>query len=179
VYIINAAKLCQKGQNKEWFRVKKKLLLWFFGKNTEGVPFLFRKIRAAFIALKYAHVKDFFKQNMKKVLKFTRDLTATYMFKEFFKMLLEYMQRRAQIEKEEFDDIVDQNLDDEMATKKVFKTTFEVVKEEGKLEGLRQGVLALLMATTLTNAQIAKMLDVEETFVKTIRQEFMTSKQQS
>jgi transposase len=66
-----------------------------------------------------------------------------------------------------------------MATKKVFKTTFEVVKEEGKLEGLRQGVLALLMATTLTNSQIAKMLDVEEAFVKAIRQEFMASQQQA
>jgi hypothetical protein len=65
-----------------------------------------------------------------------------------------------------------------MATKKVFKTTFEVVKEEGILEGLHKGILALLKTTTLTNAQIAKMLDVEEAFVKAIRQEFMTSQQQ-
>jgi hypothetical protein len=35
------------------------------------------------------------------------------------------------------------------------------------------------MATTLTNAQIAKMLDVEEAFVKAIRQEFMASQQQA
>jgi cysteinyl-tRNA synthetase len=140
------------------------------------------EIRAAFIALKYAHDKDFFKQNMKKVLKFTRDLTATYMFKEFFKMLLEYMQRRSQIETEEFEDIVEQNIDDEMATKKVFKTMFEVrdekAKLEVKLEGLHKGILALLKTTTLTNAQIAKMLDVEEAFVKAIRQEFMASQQQ-
>jgi hypothetical protein len=60
-----------------------------------------------------------------------------------------------------------------MATKKVFKTMFE-----GKLEGLHKGILALLKTTTLTNAQIAKMLDVEEAFVKAIRQEFMTSQQQ-
>jgi hypothetical protein len=45
--------------------------------------------------------------------------------------------------------IVEQNIDDEMATKKVFKTTFEVVKEEGILEGLHKGILALLKTTTL------------------------------
>jgi predicted transposase YdaD len=70
-----------------------------------------------------------------------------------------------------------------MATKKVFKTTFEVGEEraklEGKLEGLHKGILALLKTTTLTNAQIAKMLDVEEAFVKAIRQEFMASQQQA
>jgi hypothetical protein len=66
-----------------------------------------------------------------------------------------------------------------MATRKVFKTSYEIVKEEGKLEGLRQGILALLMATSLTNLEIAKMLNVEETLVKTVRQEFMASKQQA
>jgi hypothetical protein len=65
-----------------------------------------------------------------------------------------------------------------MATKKVFKTVFEIAKEEGELKGLRRGVIALLMATTSTNAEIAKMMNVDEAFVKTVRQEFMASKQQ-
>jgi predicted transposase YdaD len=77
-----------------------------------------------------------------------------------------------------------------MATRKVFKTSYEIIAEaaeakgeakgklEGKLEGLRKGVIALIVATTSTNAQIAKMLDVEESFVKTVRQEFMASQQQ-
>jgi Putative transposase, YhgA-like len=153
------------------------------------------EIRAAFIALKYAHDKDFFKQNMKKVLKFTRDLTATYMFKEFFKMLLEYMQRRAQIETEEFEDIVEQNIDDEMATKKVFKTMFEVREERAKLEGelkgklegelkgelkgLRKAIFLSLKTASLTDAQIAFELDIDESFVKSVRQEFIASQQQA
>jgi hypothetical protein len=65
-----------------------------------------------------------------------------------------------------------------MATKKVFKTTFEVAEERAELRGLRKGILALIAETSLTNAQIAKMLDVEEAFVKAIRQEFMASQQQ-
>jgi DNA-binding NarL/FixJ family response regulator len=134
------------------------------------------ELRGAFIALKYSHDENFFKQNMKKVLKFVDEMPTAYIFQEFFKMLIEYMQRRSHIEKEEFDEIVEQNLDTEMATRKVFKTSYEIVAEEaelkGKLEGLRQGVIALLMATSSTNAQIAKMLNVDEVFVKTIRQEF-------
>jgi hypothetical protein len=58
------------------------------------------ELRAAFIALKYGHDKDFFKQNMKKVLKFVKGLSTEFIFQEFFRMLMEYMQRRAQIEKQ-------------------------------------------------------------------------------
>jgi Putative transposase, YhgA-like len=144
------------------------------------------ELRGAFIALKYGHDKDFFKQNMKKVLKFVDEMSTEYIFQEFFKMLMEYMQRRSQLEKEEFEEIVEQNLDTEMATRKVFKTSYEIIAEEaeakgkleGKLEGLRKGIIALIVATPSTNAQIAKMLDVEESFVKTVRQEFMASQQQ-
>jgi Putative transposase, YhgA-like len=137
------------------------------------------ELRAAFVALKYAHDKDFFKQSMKKVLKFTEDLSITYIFNEFFKMLMEYMQRRAQLEKEEFDDIVEQNIDTDMATRKVFKTSYEIVKEEGKLEGLRKAIFYILKTTSLTDAQIAVELETDEAFVKTVRQEFIAVRQQS
>jgi hypothetical protein len=66
-----------------------------------------------------------------------------------------------------------------MATRKVFKTSYEIVEERGKLEGLRQGILALFKATSLTNVEIAKMMNVDEAFVKTVRQEFMSSQQQA
>jgi hypothetical protein len=66
-----------------------------------------------------------------------------------------------------------------MATKKVFKTMFEVRDEKAELRGLRKGILALIAETSLTNTQIAKMVDVEEAFVKAIRQEFLASKQQA
>jgi predicted transposase YdaD len=69
-----------------------------------------------------------------------------------------------------------------MATRKVFKTTFEIVEErgelKGKLEGLRKGVWALLKATNYTDAQIAAELETDEAFVKTVRQEFIASRQQ-
>jgi Putative transposase, YhgA-like len=141
------------------------------------------ELRAAFVALKYAHDKEFFKQSMKKVLKFTEDLSITYIFNEFFKMLMEYMQRRAQLEKEEFDDIVEQNIDTDMATRKVFKTSYEIVKEEGKLEGklegLRKAIFYILKTTSLTDAQIAAELETDEVFVKSVRQEFIAARQQS
>jgi predicted transposase YdaD len=76
-----------------------------------------------------------------------------------------------------------------MGTKKVFKTILEIAEEkaelrgglkgklEGKLEGLRKGVWALLRATTYTDAQIAAELDIDEALVKTVRQEFIASRQ--
>jgi hypothetical protein len=153
------------------------------------------ELRAAFMALKYGYDKEFFKQSMKKVLKFTRDLPTTYIFNEFFRMLMEYMERRAQLEKDEFEDIVEQNLEDEMGTKRVFKTIFEIAEEraaaqgelkgelkgklEGKLEGLRKAIFYILKTTSLTDAQIAIELEIDEAFVKIVRQEFIASRQQS
>jgi cysteinyl-tRNA synthetase len=144
------------------------------------------ELRAAFVALKYGHDKEFFKQNMKKVLKFTRELPQAYVYREFFKMLMEYMQRRTQLENEEFEDIVEQNIDDEMATKKVFKTIFEVAEEKaelrgelrGKIEGLRSGIFYLLRTTTFNDAQIAIELSTDEEIVKLVRKEFMASQKQ-
>ena len=57
---------------------------------------------------------------MEKVLKFVEDLPTVYLFQEFFKMLLEYMQRRSKLENDEFNKIVDQKLDPDMASN--FKT---------------------------------------------------------
>jgi predicted transposase YdaD len=77
-----------------------------------------------------------------------------------------------------------------MATKRVFKTIFEIAEEraaaQGKLEGelkgklkiLRKIIFYILKTNPLTDAQIAEELDTDEAFVKTVRQEFMASKQQ-
>ena len=102
----------------------------------------------------------------------------TYVFQEFFTMLLEYMQRRAQIETPEFEDIVEQNIDDEMATRKVIKTMFEVREEKGELKGLRKAIFFALRTTSLTDAQIALELETDESFVKKVRQEFLAAQQQ-
>jgi lysyl-tRNA synthetase class I len=115
---------------------------------------------------------------MKKVLKFVQDLPTKYLFQEFFKMLIEYMHRRSHIEKEEFDTIVEQNLESEMATRKVFKSTYEIVEEiaqaKGEAKGLaviRKAIAFMARTTSMTDVQIAKELDAEESFVKAIRQE--------
>jgi predicted transposase YdaD len=77
-----------------------------------------------------------------------------------------------------------------MAKRKVFKTVFEIAKEEGELKGklegelegeqkvLRKAIFYILKTTSLTDAQIAIELETDEAFVKTVRQEFMASKQQ-
>jgi predicted transposase YdaD len=77
-----------------------------------------------------------------------------------------------------------------MATRKVFKTTFEIVEEkaeakgklegklEGELKGLRKAIFFILRTTALTDAQIAVELETDEAFVKTVRQEFIASRQQ-
>jgi hypothetical protein len=94
-------------------------------------------LRAAFIALKHGHDRDFFKRDMEKVFKFVENLPAVYLFQEFFKMLLEYMQRRSELEPEVFDEIVEQKLNPEMATQ--FKTSFEVAEERGEKRGIAIG----------------------------------------
>jgi predicted transposase YdaD len=77
-----------------------------------------------------------------------------------------------------------------MATRKVFKTTFEIVAEEaelkgkaeGKLEGeingLRKAIFFILKTTSFTDAEIALELDTDISFVKTVHQEFLAARQQ-
>ncbi len=130
------------------------------------------ELRAAFIALKYAHDKDFFKQGIKKVLKFVDESKTEYLFQEFFKMLLTYMQLRAQLEDEEFNNIVDQN-SEEMG-RKISKSFIERAEEageaRGEARGLQKAAIGLMQTTTFTNAQIAKTLSLDEDTVKAIRQ---------
>jgi predicted transposase YdaD len=72
-----------------------------------------------------------------------------------------------------------------MGTKRVFKTIFEIAEEraaaqgelKGKLEGLRKAIFYILKTTSLTDAQIAVELEIDEAFVKTVRQEFIASRQ--
>jgi predicted transposase YdaD len=70
-----------------------------------------------------------------------------------------------------------------MATRKVFKTSYEIVEEKaeakGKLEGLRKAIFFILRTTALTDAQIAFELEIDEAFVKTVRQEFIAARQQN
>jgi hypothetical protein len=66
-----------------------------------------------------------------------------------------------------------------MATKKVFKTMFEVREERAELRIFRKSIWALLKATSYTDAQIAEELGADEALVKSVRQEFLASQQQA
>jgi hypothetical protein len=78
-----------------------------------------------------------------------------------------------------------------MATKKVFKTMFEVRDEEAYAKGYARGyargyaigisksIRAIIKWFSLTDAEIAKQFSVDEGLVKSVRQEFMASQQQA
>jgi hypothetical protein len=70
-----------------------------------------------------------------------------------------------------------------MATKKIFKTMFEVREERAiaktEIKIFRKSIWALLKATSYTDAQIAQELDADEAFVKLVRQEFLASQKQA
>lgn len=102
------------------------------------------------------------------------------------------MQRRSDLEDAEFNKIVEQKLEPDMATN--FKTIFENAEERAEKRGEQKGIAigeqkgiaigeamskeilskaiaVLLRTTSLTDAQIAKELETDVAFVKAIRDE--------
>ena len=94
------------------------------------------------------------------------------------------MQRRSDLEDAEFNKIVEQKLEPDMATN--FKTIFENAEERAEKRGEQKGIAigeamskeilnkaiaVLLRTTSLTDDQIAKELDTEVAFVKAIRED--------
>jgi hypothetical protein len=96
------------------------------------------ELRAAFIALKHGHDKEYFKQNMKEVLKFVKKMAAKELFDTYVEMLFEYMQRRSQLDNEAFQEIVEQTKEEKMVTE--FKTIFQTAREEGMALGIKEGI---------------------------------------
>lgn len=135
------------------------------------------ELRAAFIALKYSHDKVFFKQGIKKVLKFVDESKTEYLFQEFFKMLFSYMQLRGEFEEEEFNNLINQN-SEEMGNK-AFKNVFELAEERGEARGfaLAMRISHLVRTTVLTDVQIAKELATDEAYVKMVREELKATQQ--
>jgi Putative transposase, YhgA-like len=156
------------------------------------------ELRGAFTALKHAHDKKFFEQNLKEILNFVRISPPTLLFQTYLKMLMEYSQRRSGLDDKEFNTIVEQlKPDSDMAT--AFKTIFEVAEEKAEKKGIQKGIkegikegivigeakanqkvekaIKLLIQTTdLTDAQIAHEMEVDETLVSAIRQTYFKDK---
>ena len=84
-------------------------------------------LRAALMALKHAHNKEFFKHNMGKVTKFVQEteMSPKELLDTYLHMLYEYMQRRSELDNEQFQEIVEQSNSEKMVAE--FKTIFQTV----------------------------------------------------
>ncbi len=66
------------------------------------------ELRAAFIALKHAHDKEFFQNNLSEILKFAETSSPSLLFQTYLRMVMEYSQRRSKLDGEKFNQIVEQ-----------------------------------------------------------------------
>ena len=140
-------------------------------------------LRGAFMALKNAHEPKYFSENIEEVLKFVDTSPSDVVFYAFFKMLLEYMQRRSKLSAEEFNDIVEQKLEPNMVSN--IKTIFEVAEEKAELRGRQEGeaigetkkariaILNMLKMDMFPLEKIADILEVEFDFVLKVRDEWV------
>ena len=135
------------------------------------------ELRSAFIALKHGHDKEYFRKNLKKIFTFVKSIPTKELLEMYVEMLIEYMQRRSKLEADEFKELVEQSNDQEMGTS--VKTIFEVAREEGREKGREEGreeglilaIKAFIRTTHMTDAVIAKELQVSIDLVKKIRLE--------
>ena len=106
-----------------------------------------------------------------------------YLFQSFFEMLLEYMQRRSELEEAEFNKNIEQKMNQDMGTQ--VRTMFERAREEGAAEGeargesriLRRNIESLIQETQWTDDKIAHVLRTTEDFVKQVRLELAAAAQ--
>lgn len=101
--------------------------------------------------------------------------TSEYLFQSFFEMLLEYMQRRSELEEAEFNKNIEQKMNQDMGTQ--VKTMFEAAEERGAEKKLRKVIVGLIKNTRLGDAKIAQALETTEAFVKQVRLELVAAAQ--
>ena len=138
-----------------------------------------KALRAAFIALKFAHNEKFFQDNLEEILKFVETSSSEIVFQSFFKMLLEYIQRRSKMEADEFNKIVQQKLEPDMGAN--IKTIFEVAEEKAELRGIEKGIekaariaiINMLKLKSFSNRQISDILEIDIDFVQKVQAEFV------
>ena len=129
------------------------------------------ELRAAFIALKHAHDENYFKHNMKEILKFVENSPTTLLYQTYLEMLVEYSQRRSGLETEEFSIIIEQEKEDlDMAT--AFKSIFDYRAEKAVEKAVEKGIIALIRSTKMSDAQIAEEMEVPVEVVQEIRTKY-------
>ena len=84
------------------------------------------------------------------------------------------MQRRSELENDDFNEIVEQSNDEEDMTT-TFKTVFQVAREEAAELATEKAVKAFILTTRMTDAAIAKASEVLEDYVKKVRQEMKST----
>jgi hypothetical protein len=143
------------------------------------------ELRAAFIALKHAHDKKFFQNNLEEILKFAQDSKPSLLFQTYLRMLMTYSQRRSKLDDEKFHTIVEQlKPNKNMAT--AFKPFWEVGEAKALQKGIaigeakaqqreqemkRRTIISLIKTTQLENIQIAEAVDAPIVLVESIRLE--------
>jgi hypothetical protein len=152
------------------------------------------ELRAAFIALKHAHDKEFFQNNLEEILKFAQDSNPSLLFQTYLRMLMTYSQRRSKLDDEKFHTIVEQlKPNKNMAT--AFKPFWEVGEAKALQKGIaigeakaqqlaqqkeqerkRRTIINLIKTTQLENSQIADIVDAPIALVEAIRLELKKNK---
>ena len=156
------------------------------------------ELRAAFLALKHAQDKKFFKHNLAEILNFVEISSPSELFQTYLKMLMEYSQRRSGLDDEQFNEVFEQlNPDLEMASKTIFDRAEERAFARGEAKAdqkmqeadqkvqeiaqkaeqkIRKVIVNLIQKTNMTDAQIAEIQEVELLFVQSIREELKGNK---
>ena len=94
------------------------------------------ELRAAFLALKHAQDKKFFKHNLAEILSFVELSSPSVLFQTYLKMLMEYSQRRSGLDDDTFNKVIEQlNPDLEMASKTIFDRAEERAFARGEAQG--------------------------------------------
>ncbi len=99
--------------------------------------------------------------------------TSEYLFQSLFEMLLEYMQRRSELEEAEFNKNIEQKMNQDMGTQ--VKTMFEAAEERGAAKILRRTIEGLIQETKWADAKIAHVLRTTEDLVKQVRLELVAA----
>jgi hypothetical protein len=137
------------------------------------------ELRSAFIALKHAQEKKFFKQNLSEILKFVDSSSPSILFQTYLSMLLEYSERRSGLEAEEFAEIFEQfNNNEDMGTdrKSFLEIRDEKTLQKGIEKGIEKGIRLLINTSNLSDSQIAAGMEVSVELVYKIRSEMSTLK---
>ena len=153
------------------------------------------ELRAAFLALKHAQNKQYFVDNLDKMLKFAEKKPTTVLLESYVKMLLTYFQRRSGLGDDNFKEICKKSKSKffknmgATASKTIFDRLEARARKAGIKEGIKEGIeegkalneqklkeairksVFALIQLGQTDEKIVESLDLPLDFVQALRQE--------